>query len=122
METKEKNIITREQYMENSEELHHSYYLQFANPSAWDIVLSRIGKEALLNSKDEHLNDISLQKWDSLAGFVFRGSEAVIKPNFIPYGINGVRLKEAKEGYSCSTGVCIFKAVAKEIIKELNTN
>lgn len=122
METKESNIITREQYMKNSKELHHRYYLQFATPSAWNIVLSKIGKEALLNSKDEHLNDIRLEKWDSLAGFVFRGSEAIVKPNFIPSGINGMKLKEAKEGYSCSTGVCTFKAVAREIIKELNNN
>jgi len=121
METTQKTI-TREEYMQDSSNLHHQYYLQFATPEAKNIVLRSIGKDALLKSKDEHLNDIKLHKWDSLAGFVFRGSEAVVKPQYIPSGINGAKLKEAKEGYSCSTGVCVFKAVAKELINELKSN
>lgn len=112
--------ITREEYMKNSKELHHAYYLQFSEPLAWDIVKRKIGEKCLLMSKDEHLNDIPLRQWDSLAGFVFRGSEAVVKPRTLPAGIDGLKLKEAGEGYSCATGVCIFKAVAREIIKELN--
>jgi hypothetical protein len=107
--------MTRKEYMENSPDLHHKYYLQFAKPSAYSLVLRTIGKEAILASKDKHLNDIPLNKWDSLSGFVFRGSEMVVKPRYIPDFIDGKKLKEAEEGYSCSTGVCILKAVAKEI-------
>lgn len=106
--------------MKDSSNLHHQYYLQFATPGASNIVLHSIGKDALLNSKDEYLNNISLKKFDRLAGFLFNGSQLVIQPKYIPDGIDGKKLKEAKERYSCSTGVCVFKAVAIELIKELS--
>ena len=108
--------------MEDSEKLHHTYYLQFSTPSAKTIVLNVIGKEKLLNSKDEHLNDIPLHIWDNIAGFQFKGSEMVRKPTVILSFIYGKKLKEAKEGFSSSTAVCILKAVAREIIKENNNN
>jgi hypothetical protein len=110
-------VITRKEYLNNSEKLHHEYYLQFATSEAENVLLRIINKESILNSKDEHLNDIPLKKWDSLAGFIFNGSKCISKPHHIPLGIDGKKLKEAGEGYSCSTGVCVFKAVARELIK-----
>lgn len=117
-----KTTMTRKEYMKDSSNLHHEYYLQFANKCTKTVILNSIGEKALMASKDEHLNDIPMKKWDKLAGYVFRGSTAVVIPHFLPHWIDCEKLKEAKEGFSCSTGVCILKAVAKEIIEELKVS
>jgi hypothetical protein len=112
-----KKLITRTEYMEDSERLHGEYFTQFVTDAMKRDILNFIGKEALLNSTDKHLNDIPLKQWDCLAGFSFRGSEMILKPSVIPYGIDNL-LKEAGEDYSCSTGVCILKQAARQIIKD----
>jgi hypothetical protein len=60
-----------------------------------------------------------LIKWDSLAGFTFRGSEMIERPVIIE-PIKYEQLKEAGDGVSAAVLVCIYKEAAKQII-EANT-
>jgi hypothetical protein len=110
--------MTRKEYMSNSGELHREYYGQFVNEQVKKMVIREIGMDYLKMSRDEHLNDIPLKMWDSMSGFVFRGSEMVMKPSNIE-PIEYAKLKEAGEGVSCATLVCIYKEAAKQIIESL---
>ena len=110
-------IITRQDYMKDSSNMHRKYYGQFVNENVKRTLLFTISKAELLSSKDEHLNDISMRKWDALGGFAFRGSEMIMKPTSIePVDIKLIR--EAGEGVSASTMVCIYKEAARQIIEE----
>lgn len=93
-------MITREEYMQDSANLHNEYYAQFVNPSITHIVLTGIGKDAILNSTDEHFNDIPLRKWDLLS-------------DRIKYEISSKLLKEAGGIRSLSTYVCVAKQAAR---------
>lgn len=84
---------TREQYL-NNECTHHEYYKQFVTKGAIECVKRAIGKDRIINSKDEHFNDIALKLWDNL-----------YIP--IPNGVDG----------SLATKVCIAKCAAR-MIKE----
>jgi len=99
-------------------ENHRKYYSQFVNEQVKNEVLRYIGKEALLNSKDEHLNDIPMKKWDSMSGFAFSptNGDILMKPTSI-VPIEYKLLKEAGEGVSCATLVCIYKEAGKQIIE-----
>jgi hypothetical protein len=112
-------MITHEQYMKRNDSgfgSHRAYYSQFVNEQVKNEVLRFIGKEALLTSTDEHLNDIPLRKWDALGGFAFKGSEMIRRPTSIePVDIN--LLREAGEGVSAATMVCIYKEAARQIIE-----
>jgi hypothetical protein len=47
---------------------HREYCGQFVTEAIRSMVLSMFTLEELLNSKDEHLNDLPLARWDRLAG------------------------------------------------------
>ena len=49
-------MITHKEYMANSSELHHAYYLQFATEATKRFVLERIGMDKLFSYS---LNDTS---------------------------------------------------------------
>lgn len=84
---------------------HREYYSQFVTEYIKSIVLSRFGIEKLLNSKDEHLNDIPLHSWDSLA--------VSYKPVFAIDDTNtGIKY------WSLCGGVCILKEAAQQIIEK----
>jgi len=59
-------IKTRKQYMAG-EINHHDYYSQFVSDRMINYVVRLIGKNRLLASTDEHMNDIPLFKWDQLS-------------------------------------------------------
>ena len=61
-------MLTRKQYM-NHECTYSEYYAQFGQHLV-DSVGSSIGVERIKQSTDEHLNDIPLKEWDSLAELV----------------------------------------------------
>lgn len=117
-------MFIRNDYI-NGKVTHRQYYGQFVNEATKKRVIESIGIDKLLNSKDEHLNDIPLKKWDLLGGFIWkvRGGEeiAVMQPHssedILP--IDYKLLKEAGEGVSSSTMVCIYKEAGKQIIEEL---
>jgi hypothetical protein len=83
----------RQQYMDH-EVTHRQYYAQFVTPEIKTIVLDRFGLQRLLRSHDEHLNDIPLGEWDSLAGRI-----------------------SADDNSLCAR-VCTLKEAARQLIEE----
>lgn len=106
--------FTRSDYMEKRCS-HRAYYGQFVSSHVKQLVVDRIGLPRLMASKDEHLNDIPLQLWDSF--WVSHTPSMHIKP---PLTI-GALLREAGEGNSASTGTCILKEAARQVIEEVRT-
>lgn len=102
-------LITRKEYMNNSSELHHKYYLQFATNSTKSFILGELTikdiKNALDNG-DEHLNDIKIP-------FNNMGSGGSWWWDYSP--INTSLLKELGESNTSSTHTCVGKAMAKEL-------
>ena len=93
-------MITRKDYMADSANLHHSYYLQFATQSTYSLIKAFVGKR--------DYNSIPLYQWDRMSESVRMSVDK--------------RLLSAAEGYdypkygwSLSTAVCIAKTVAREI-------
>jgi len=106
---------TRQQYLDG-EVSHHDYYIQFATPEMYEQVKEKIGLERIEKSKDEHLNDISMKLWDSLSGCLFRGSKLITPPSPSRECYN--LIKQAGEvGVSPAMMVCIYKAIARELVK-----
>jgi len=112
-------MITRKEYMKDSERLHRKYFAQFVDDTIKQEILKAIGIDKLLNSKDEHLNDIPIKLWDNLTGFEFRGSEMIRKPFSIRKELLD-KLTATGEGVSCGGLVCIYKEAGKQIIKQYN--
>ena len=106
-------MITHKEYMANSAELHHAYYLQFATEATKRFVLERIGMDKLLRSTCPHPNDIVKHNigvgswvWDYSPCNVTLMREA----GAVPVGCLPI----------ASMCTCVGKAVAKELIREYN--
>lgn len=97
---------TRKQYMSNPQPCtHQEYYQQFVTPALRGMVADFIGKERILASTDENLNDIPLKKWDALSTMV-----TLQVGHLIGAANNG--------GISLSDCVCTAKAAARMIQQE----
>lgn len=81
------------------------YYNQFVTLGRMQAVVYQIGLNKILKSKDEHLNDIPLKKWDNI------------------FFVDSVSKDLEKHGdYLTLAGkVCIAKACAKQIKKNYST-
>lgn len=98
-------LITRTEYMADSKNLFHAYFLEIAqhagmNASSLPVSVDKI-REAL--KTDEHLNNIPLAKWDACA---------------IGWKKSVAQVNIAKEGHctsSLSDCVCALKALAKHL-------
>ena len=93
-------MITRKDYMADSANLHHSYYLQFATQSTYSLIKAFIGGRGY--------NSISLRSWDSISEMVGRTVDKALLAKAEGY---------EPSSYACSlsTSVCIAKAVAREL-------
>ena len=100
-------MITREQYMENSTELHHEYYLQFAMDQSYNFVRNSIGIKLLQASNDKYFNDIIKHSRGGSGGWIWDST---------PVNLNLMR--ELGEANSLSTHTCVGKAVAREILRQ----
>lgn len=91
---------------------HRAYYAQFVTPHVIAIVKNRIGVERLKASKDPHFNDIPLSVWDS---FWVRSAKGgmYIEPGLVVSEL----IRKAGEGFSASTGTCILKEAARQIVE-----
>jgi hypothetical protein len=119
-------LLTRQEYLNDGSNLHRTYYAQFVNDEVKARVLRYFSKDILEESfkKDEHFNDnlTPMKKWDMMSGFVWTviaGSQvATVRPRgreeILPIDID--LLGKAGEGYSNSTGVCVYKEAARQII------
>lgn len=108
--TMEQELYTRKQYMNDSTgpdarsmEAHRKYYAQFVDERVINQVVRHIGAEAIKASTDPHMNDIPLNKWDRLHGYL----------------TPAIPLKSVGEAYCLSTTVCIAKEAARQY-KERN--
>ena len=88
--------FSRAQYL-NNDCTHQEYYAQFIPGGYTNYVINTIGRASLKRSKDEHLNDIALKRWDALAS---------------PAGITH-QIKKAGTYFTLSDHVCIAKTAAK---------
>jgi len=100
-------IKTRSQYLAG-ECTYNEYYSQFVTESLIKYVVKCIGSEKIINSTDEHFNDIPLQYWDRLIGFNYTNGGAFKEAN------NQTQLR-----YTLSDNVCLTKHAAR-IYKERN--
>lgn len=82
-------------------ERHERYYSQFVSQRIIEMVVSHIGAETLAASRDPHLNDIPLEKWDRL-----------------PRMLNEKHVRELGGNMSLSTFTCVHKQAARIWIKK----
>lgn len=110
-------MISRTQYMADSDKLHRSYYAQLAIDEMREQVKRHITVERIKASTDEHFNDIPMEKWDALSGLVFMRGQVVVKPRVSHEFAE--RCREAEEGgVSPATLVCVYKEIAQQIKEE----
>jgi hypothetical protein len=101
--------MTRSEYISHAGDAdsaaqHRKYYAQFVTPEVKALVQRSIGVTALCASKDPHLNDILLGRWDAL---VTRLPHIVV-----------AKLKECGDYLTLGNGVCILKEAARQLIEE----
>ena len=104
-------MITHSEYMADSKNLHHRYYLQFATKQTYHFVMNQIGIELLKKSTDPHFNDIIRHTngahwiWDQTPCNVTLMREAgAVSKGYLP---------------SDSMCTCVGKAVARDILDKL---
>lgn len=102
-------MITREQYMADSEALHDAYYLEIATVAGVKFTnAAEIQQFRKALETDPHMNNIPLSSWDGKA-------YAMMLHN----GLNiHNALKARGDFYSLSVGVCILKAAARHAAKQ----
>jgi hypothetical protein len=79
------------------------YYAQFITPELVEAVKNKIGIDKVKASKDPHLNDIPLTKWDSI---------------FLDYNLKkeiALKMQEAGTFFSISGAVCTAKECARTL-------
>ena len=98
-------MYTRQDYLNNNC-TYQEYYDQFVNDDIKKIVLNAFGYEKIKKSysEDKNLNNIPLQKWDSLGYFL----------NFCE------EFKKYGDFESLAGKVCILKNAASQIVNEKN--
>lgn len=106
--------FTRADYM-NKRCTHREYYAQFVTPYVRQIVSQRVGIDKLKASKDPHFNDIPLSVWDSFWVARVPGGMCIRPPMSITE-----LLGLADEGNSASTGTCILKEAARQLVEQSN--
>lgn len=87
---------------------HREYYAQFVTPEIRSAVLRAFPLKRLRETSDQkNLNSIPLNQWDLLAG----GYSTQLC---------ATKLREAGDGCSLASSVCIPKEAAKQLIEESN--
>jgi hypothetical protein len=105
-------LFTRADYMAKRC-THREYFAQFVTPAVRATVARVIGIDAIRNSKDPHFNDIPMKQWDSIWLCKTSTRGLYISP---PASVAAL-LKQANEGNSASTGTCILKEAARQLLE-----
>jgi len=71
--------------------------------------------KSALQKGDEHLNTLSLKRWDAASGFVFSGSNM----QQIPCGLAILFRQHGITAWSSAQGVCLLKATAKKLAERM---
>ena len=98
-------MITYREYLANSTELHHEYFLQFVTDSTKRFILRTVGLTKLLQSRCDHLNDIACRDTDG--HWVWDESPC-----------NEILMHEAGNPITHEDRTCVGKVAAKELIRE----
>ena len=109
-------IITREEYMDDKY-THDAYYAQFVTEGIKHRILSVIPKTELMASRDPHLNDIPMKKWDLLAGALVHGANIQGIPGGGISHLMAISFKDAGDYYTLAGAVCVLKTAARQIIQ-----
>lgn len=100
---------------------HHDYYLQFATEEMRQKVINKIGIERIREAikEDEHLNNIPSKEWDLLSGHYWRHNQyQEWRVGEIEVSSECLNLmKQANQGVSSATMTCIYKAIARDLVK-----
>ena len=97
-------IYTRKDYM-NNRCTFSEFYGQVIDDAVKAYVGLNIGAHRILESKDEHFNDIPLREWDGLAWFLAQ----ITKDKRAKCGIDN----------SIASMVCVAKEAAKQLKEEV---
>ena len=97
-------MITRKQYLDNSTELHDSFYEQFINEETLQFIESNIGIEKLKASECPRLNDVV--EWEQ-GGRTWLWDRTPIATS---------RLKAHGECDSRSVRTCVGKVAARQLL------
>ena len=93
-------MITLKDYMADSANLHHNYYLQFAKQSTYDLIKTFVGKR--------DYNSIPLHSWDCISESVRVSVDKTLLAKAEGY-------EPPSYAWSLNTSICIAKAVAREL-------
>lgn len=91
-------MFTYENY-QKKECTHEEFYSQFVNSKLMDLVVRKIGADAILNSASKHFNDIPLEKWQ------------ILNP-LIRYCVYTEDIRSTHISWSVSDSVCVAKMAA----------
>ena len=94
-------MITRKDYMADSANLHHSYYLQFATESTYSLI------KCFVAGRD--YNSIPLHQWDHISEMVRKTVDKTLLARAEGF-------EPPKYTWSLNTSVCIAKAVARGLV------
>lgn len=94
----------RKRYLQG-ECTHRQYYSQFVTKETKERLLFHITKLEIMKSKDEHFNDIRLERWGRI----------------LALGGTNKKMQEKGDYLTLAGKVCIFKEAAKQI-KESERN
>ena len=97
---KESKKFTRKEYMDHVCS-HREYYAQYVTEGLKKQVLFNIPISELEKSKDEHLNDVELKRWDNVP---------------MPYSVS-TQMKENGDYLTQAGIVCIAKEAARQILE-----
>ena len=100
-------MIHKKEYMDGNK-VHEEYYGQFVTDKVKQLVARTFSIPVLLDSKDPHLNDIPLKRWDFLVYYLGSSTDR--------------KLRECGDWLSLGTGVCILKQAAKQLIQKHRDN
>lgn len=93
---------TRKQYLDG-ECTHEEYYGQFVTREIRQLVSRTFTVPRLVASPDPHFNDITLRRWDALAGSLGKPTEAA--------------LRDRGDWLSLAGAVCILKEAARQVVE-----
>jgi hypothetical protein len=111
----EDTMITRRDYLNAPRDdksdgftIHRQYYSQFVNDQIRQAVENTFGIEALVIGyhKCEHFNSIHLSHWDALI---------TSQKDLADIDL----LKKAGDGWSLSSGTCIFKEAGRQLVESV---
>ncbi len=95
----------RKQYI-SGEVSHVEYYGQFVTAGTIAYVMQMIGRDAIINSRDPHFNDIPLANWDRI----------------VARAPGSGKFADAGDYYTKAGGVCMLKEAARQIKAAAHTS